>query len=54
MKNARGIALFTCLMLIAISVNMWAADDMDDAFAEAEAQKDMLAFVQTTAVIQVA
>ncbi len=47
MKNARGIALFTCLMLLAISANLWAADEMDDAFAEAEAQKDMLAYVQT-------
>jgi len=47
MQNARGIALSTCFMLIAIGANLWAADDMDDAFAKAEAQKDMLAFVQT-------
>ncbi|GAB1467662.1 hypothetical protein MASR2M64_03410 [Candidatus Cloacimonadota bacterium] len=40
--------LLICLLILACSFKLWAMEDMDDAFVEAEAQKDMLAYVQTT------
>ena len=48
MKKHKLTVLCISLLILACSLKMWAMEDMDDAFVEAEAQKDMLAYVQST------
>lgn len=48
MKNCRKMVLFTCFAMLVLAQVGWAMDYEEDSLVEAEAQKDMLAYVQST------
>ncbi|MCB5271419.1 MAG: hypothetical protein LHW56_06200 [Candidatus Cloacimonetes bacterium] len=48
MKRNIVAVLLNMLIILGLSLQVWAIDDMDDAYAEAEAPRDMLAYVQST------